>query len=111
MRLFFVPSLTLDRSRVHTVSTTPLYTSQPPMPTLPITMLPLDPINLKLDVESLSKMEDDSHLRGLVHAGGCQDHSPDREVILPCSFERSSVFAFMAQVCHICRPACMALSE
>jgi hypothetical protein len=69
-----LPALTLDRSRVHTVATTPLYTSQPLMPVLPAAMLPLDPIDLELDVETLSKMEDDTHLCGLIPAGASLDH-------------------------------------
>lgn len=64
-----LPALTPDATRVHVVSTTPLYTAQPLMPPIPAGLLPLDPVDLDLDADALAKLEDDAHLKGHVPAG------------------------------------------
>lgn len=64
-----LPALSLDRSRVHTVSGMRLSGGESFMPQLPPALLPLDPIDLEVDVEWLEKGEDESHLRRSVPAG------------------------------------------
>jgi hypothetical protein len=64
-----IPALSLDRSKVHTVSGMRLTGGESFMPQLPPALLPLDPIDLEVDVEWLEKSEDESHLRRNVPAG------------------------------------------